>query len=66
MTTIYISALEAVSDNCFTTPLSRTDFRASAFPTKGAVVGNTGQTTMVTIIGNKIFSVFDTGRAVPS
>ena len=63
MTTIYISALEAVSDNCFTTPLSRNRFPSISIPTKGAVVGNTRQTTMVTIIGNKIFSVFDTGRS---
>ncbi len=62
ITTIYISALEAVSASCFTTPDSLKRLPSISIPTRGAVVGNIRQTTIVTIIGKSIFSNLDTGR----
>ena len=59
---MYINALDAVSVNCLTTPDSLKRLPSISIPTKGAVVGRIRHTTMVTIIGNRIFSSLDTGR----
>ena len=61
ITTIYINALDAVSVNCLTTPDSRNRLPSINIPTSGAVVGRMTQTTIVTIIGKRIFSSLDTG-----
>mgnify|MGYP006990257680 CR=1 FL=1 len=53
ITTIYISALLAVSVNCFTTPDSLNKLPNISIPTNGAVVGKIITTTIVTITGNK-------------
>ena len=63
ITTIYINALEAVSCNCLTTPDSLNRLPNINIPTSGAVVGRIRHTTIVTTIGNRIFSSFDTGRS---
>ena len=63
ITTIYIIALDAVSVSCFTTPDSRNRLPSIRAPTRGAVVGRIRQTTMVTMMGNRIFSSLDTGRS---
>ena len=60
---MYIRALDAVSASCFTTPLSRNRFPNISIPTNGAVDGRIRQTTIVTMIGNKIFSSLDTERS---
>ena len=62
ITTIYINAFDAVSCNCFTTPDSLNKFPNINIPTKGAVVGKIITTTIVTTIGNNIFSSLETGR----
>ena len=61
MTTIYISALEAVSVSCLTTPDSLNRLPSISIPTKGAVEGRIRHTMVVTMIGNRIFSSLDTG-----
>ena len=61
ITTIYISALDAVSVSCLTTPDSRKRFPSINIPTNGAVVGRITHTTIVTMIGNRILSSLDTG-----
>ena len=61
ITTIYIMAFAAVSVNCFTTPDSLKRFPSISIPTRGAVVGKIKQTTMVTTMGNRIFSSLETG-----
>ena len=58
---IYISALDAVSVSCLTTPDSRKRFPSINIPTNGAVVGRITHTTIVTMIGNRILSSLDTG-----
>ena len=58
---MYISAFDAVSCNCFTTPDSLNKLPNISIPTNGAVVGKIITTTIVTIIGNKIFSSCETG-----
>ena len=63
ITTMYINALEAVSESCLTTPDSLNRLPSISIPTNGAVVGRIVHTTIVTIIGNKILSNFDTGRS---
>ena len=63
ITTMYISALLAVSVSCLTTPDSLNRLPSISIPTRGAVVGRIIQTTIVTIIGNRIFSSFVTGRS---
>ena len=63
MTTIYISALDAVSVSCLTTPDSLNRLPNINIPTSGAVVGKIRQTTIVTMIGNRIFSSLETGRS---
>ena len=63
ITTIYIRALLAVSASCFTTPLSRNRLPNISIPTRGAVDGRIRHTTMVTMMGNRIFSSLDTGRS---
>ena len=60
---MYISALLAVSVSWWTTPLSRNRLPSISIPTSGAVVGRMRQTTMVTMIGKRIFSILDTGRS---
>ena len=65
ITTIYISALDAVSISCLTTPDSLNRLPNISIPTRGAVVGRIMQTTMVTTIGKRIFSSLDTGRSWP-
>ena len=65
ITTIYINALEAVSVSCLTTPDSLKRLPSINIPTSGAVVGRIRHTTIVTIIGNKIFSSFVTGLNCP-
>ena len=62
ITTIYIRALLAVSASCFTTPLSRNRLPNISIPTRGAVDGRIRHTTMVTMMGNRIFSSLDTGQ----
>ena len=61
ITTIYISALEAVSVSCLTTPDSLNKLPSISIPTSGAVVGRISTTTIVTTIGKRIFSSLDTG-----
>ena len=61
ITTIYISALDAVSVSCLTTPDSLKRLPSISIPTSGAVVGRINTTTIVTIIGKRIFSSLDTG-----
>ena len=63
ITTIYINALDAVSVSCFTTPDSLNRLPSISIPTRGAVVGRSRHTTIVTIIGKRIFSSLDTGRS---
>ena len=63
ITTIYISALDAVSVSCLTTPDSLNRLPSINIPTNGAVVGSIMQTTIVTMMGNSIFSNLDTGRS---
>ncbi len=58
---MYIRALEAVSASCLTTPHSLKRFPNISIPTSGAVVGRIITTTIVTIIGKRIFSSFETG-----
>ena len=60
---MYIRALEAVSVSCLTTPDSLNRLPNISIPTRGAVVGRIRHTTMVTIIGNRIFSSLVTGRS---
>ena len=60
ITTMYISALLAVSCNCLTTPDSLNKLPNISIPTNGAVVGKIITTTIVTTIGNKIFSNCET------
>ena len=60
---MYIKALEAVSASCPTTPDSLNRLPSISMPTRGAVVGRIIHTTMVTIIGNRIFSSLETGRS---
>ena len=60
ITTMYIRALDAVSESCFTTPDSLKRLPSISIPTNGAVVGRIRHTTTVTTIGNIIFSVFVT------
>ena len=52
ITTMYISAFDAVSCNCFTTPDSLNKLPNISIPTNGAVVGKIITTTIVTMIGN--------------
>ena len=61
ITTIYISAFDAVSVSCLTTPHSLNKLPSISIPTSGAVVGKIRTTTTVIIIGNKIFSNLETG-----
>ncbi len=63
ITTMYISALDAVSVSCLTTPDSLNRLPSISIPTKGAVVGRIKQTTIVTTIGKRIFSNLETGRS---
>ena len=63
ITTMYISALEAVSASCLTTPLSLKRLPSMSIPISGAVEGRISTTTIVTTIGKRIFSSFDTGRS---
>ena len=65
ITTMYISALDAVSVSCLTTPDSLNRLPSISIPTRGAVVGRIRDTIMVTMIGNRIFSSLDTGRSCP-
>ena len=58
---MYISALEAVSASCLTTPLSLKRLPNMSIPTSGAVVGRISTTTTVTTIGKRIFSSLETG-----
>ncbi len=60
---MYISALEAVSWSCLTTPDSLNRLPSISIPTSGAVVGRIRHTTIVTTIGNRIFSSLETGRS---
>lgn len=62
---MYISALLAVSVNWRTTPDSLKRLPNISIPTRGVVEGRIEQTIMVTMIGNRILSVFDTGRSCP-
>ena len=63
ITTIYIMALDAVSASCPTTPDSLNRLPSISMPTRGAVDGSMRHTTMVTMMGNRIFSSLDTGRS---
>ena len=62
---MYIIALDAVSVSCLTTPDSLNRLPSISIPTRGAVVGRIIHTTMVTMIGNRIFSSCVTGRSCP-
>ena len=61
ITTMYMSAFDAVSVSCLTTPDSRKRLPNISIPIRGAVVGRTIDTTIVMIIGKRIFSSFVTG-----
>ena len=63
MTTMYIMALEAVSASCPTTPDSLNRLPSISIPTRGAVEGRIRHTTIVTMMGNRIFSSLETGRS---
>ena len=65
ITTIYIMALEAVSVSWRTTPDSLNRLPSISIPTKGAVVGRIRHTTIVMMMGNRIFSSLETGRSCP-
>ena len=60
---MYIMALDAVSVSCLTTPDSLNRLPNISIPTRGAVVGRIRLTTIVTTMGNKIFSSLEIGRS---
>ena len=63
MVTMFIIAFWTVSDRRSVTPHSRNRLPSIRQPIRGAVDGSSRMTKMVTMIGKRIFSLFETGRA---
>ena len=61
--TIFISSFCTIFASLSATPLSFKRLPSIRQPTSDTASGIIKATTIVTIIGNKIFSVFDTGRS---
>ncbi len=63
MVTMFISSFWAVLLRRSTTPLSFIRLPSIRQPTSGAAEGSMKDTKIVTTMGNRIFSVFETGRS---
>ena len=61
MVTIFISSFWAVLERRSVTPLSRNRLPSISRPISGAAEGSMKDTNMVTMMGNIIFSFWDTG-----
>ena len=63
MVMMFISSFCAVLDRRSTTPLSRKRLPSMSMPISGAALGRSRTQIAVTKMGNRIFSVFETGRS---